>query len=252
MSASNFMLLNSLLLLGVGIMLGMIGFFFKDLHKDFKELVLRVNSLYTELTRHTTQAEANYKSQSEEVKEIKERVRNLEKKNQRKKVMGAAILYMSLIGGAVWLGTGLLMAKNTADHLETAPQIAGFRTTLEAFLVKVNVALKNPTEGKLKIDFPKVEILYEGKVLSSSVEKRETLTIAPHATTWMKGMEIKLPWNDMPGLAPLITRLLAGTSKGVDVDLRITSRVHIGPLPIAFSDTQKVTIKNPFPHASQQ
>ena len=84
MSQSNFMLLNSFLLLGVGIMLGMIGFFFKDLHKDFKELVIRVNSLYTELTRHTTQAEANYKSQSEDLKEFKERVKALEKKMKSK------------------------------------------------------------------------------------------------------------------------------------------------------------------------
>ena len=65
-------------------MLGMIGFFFKDLHKDFKELVLRVNSLYTELTRHTTQAEANYKNQSEDLKEFKDRVKALEKKMKSK------------------------------------------------------------------------------------------------------------------------------------------------------------------------
>ena len=84
MSPQTFMLLNSFLLLGVGIMLGMIGFFFKDLHKDFKELVLRVNSLYTELTRHTTQAEANYKNQSEDLKEFKDRVKALEKKMKSK------------------------------------------------------------------------------------------------------------------------------------------------------------------------
>ena len=84
MSQSVFMLLNSLLLLGVGIMLGMIGFFFKDLHKDFKELVVRVNSLYTELTRHTTQAEINFKNQSEEFKEFKDRVKAIEKKMRNK------------------------------------------------------------------------------------------------------------------------------------------------------------------------
>ena len=166
--------------------------------------------------------------------------------------MGAAIIYMSLIGWAVWLGAGLLSAKNTAEHLLTAPTVAGIRTTLEAFLVKLNVALKNPTEGKLKIDFPKVEILYEGKVLSSSIEKHETITIAPKATTWMKGLELSLPWKDITDLAPLLTKLLAGTTSGVPVDLRIQTRVHIGPIPIAFTDTQKITIKNPFPHASQQ
>ena len=166
--------------------------------------------------------------------------------------MGSAIIYLGIATGVVWLGAGLLSAKRTAEHLLTAPHIAGFRTTLEAFLLKVNVELKNPTEGKLKIDFPKVEILYEGKVLSRSTEKHETITIAPKTTTWMKGLELTLPWNDITDLAPLITRLLAGTTSGVQVDLRIKTRVHIGPIPIAFTDTQKITIKNPFPHASQQ
>lgn len=46
------LLVNSVLLAIISILFLVIGYFLKDLHKDFKTLIERVNKLYTDLYSH--------------------------------------------------------------------------------------------------------------------------------------------------------------------------------------------------------
>lgn len=48
------LVVNSILLSFLSIMFLIIGYFLKDLHKDFKQMVERVNNLYAEHNTHVT------------------------------------------------------------------------------------------------------------------------------------------------------------------------------------------------------
>lgn len=55
------LIINSVLLSFLSIMFLIIGYFLKDLHKDFKQMVERVNTLYSEHNTHVTLAQ-NFES----------------------------------------------------------------------------------------------------------------------------------------------------------------------------------------------
>ncbi|MEM0998418.1 MAG: hypothetical protein AAGN35_15265 [Bacteroidota bacterium] len=70
--------INSLLLGLTGILLGVVGFFLRDLHRQFKTLVGRVNTLYTELAQVGTQGSLHRETNKEEIANLKLRVNRLE------------------------------------------------------------------------------------------------------------------------------------------------------------------------------
>ena len=55
------LIVNSVLLSFLSVMFVIIGYFLKDLHKDFKQMVEKVNNLYSEHKTHVTLSE-NFES----------------------------------------------------------------------------------------------------------------------------------------------------------------------------------------------
>jgi hypothetical protein len=51
------LVVNSILLTFLTVMFAIIGYFLKDLHKDFKQMIDRVNNLYQEHNKHVTISE---------------------------------------------------------------------------------------------------------------------------------------------------------------------------------------------------
>jgi uncharacterized protein Yka (UPF0111/DUF47 family) len=72
------LLVNSLLLGLVSISFVAIGFFFKDLHKDFKSLVERVNNLYMELNTHVKLFENLSGMYQKQIDRLNQRIDRLE------------------------------------------------------------------------------------------------------------------------------------------------------------------------------
>lgn len=72
------LLINSVLLGIISIMFLVIGYFLKDLHKDFKILIERVNKLYTDLYSHINLFDNISKMFQKQVDSIDKRLNHLE------------------------------------------------------------------------------------------------------------------------------------------------------------------------------
>ncbi|MEM6269639.1 MAG: hypothetical protein AAF998_09385 [Bacteroidota bacterium] len=70
--------INSLLLAAISILFVVIGFFLKDLHRQFKTLVERVNKLYNKLTEEATASKLHREQSQREFDDLKDRVSRLE------------------------------------------------------------------------------------------------------------------------------------------------------------------------------
>jgi predicted nucleic acid-binding Zn-ribbon protein len=77
-STETLLLVNSLLLALVSISFVAIGFFFKDLHKDFKSLVERVNNLYMELNTHVKLFDNLSQMYQKQIDRLNQRIDRLE------------------------------------------------------------------------------------------------------------------------------------------------------------------------------
>lgn len=74
------LLINSVLLAIISIMFLVIGYFLKDLHKDFKTLIERVNKLYSDLYTHINLFDNISKMFQKQIDTIEKKVDELEEK----------------------------------------------------------------------------------------------------------------------------------------------------------------------------
>jgi DNA anti-recombination protein RmuC len=73
------LIINSILLSLLSILFVVIGYFLKELHRDFKQVVERVNSLYAEHTRLAGNAQSLEKTLQTQVKALQRRYLKLSK-----------------------------------------------------------------------------------------------------------------------------------------------------------------------------
>lgn len=79
------LLVNSVLLAIISIMFLVIGYFLKDLHKDFKTLIERVNKLYTDLYTHINLFDNISKMFQKQIDTLENRIEHLEEKKTKGK-----------------------------------------------------------------------------------------------------------------------------------------------------------------------
>ncbi len=79
------LLINSVLLGIISIMFLVIGYFLKDLHKDFKILIERVNKLYSDLYSHINLFEGISKMFQKQIDTLENRIEQLEEKKAKGK-----------------------------------------------------------------------------------------------------------------------------------------------------------------------
>jgi DNA anti-recombination protein RmuC len=79
------LIINSVLLGIISIMFLVIGYFLKDLHKDFKILIERVNKLYSDLYSHINLFDGISKMFQKQIDTLENRIEQLEEKKAKSK-----------------------------------------------------------------------------------------------------------------------------------------------------------------------
>ncbi len=79
------LIINSILLGIISLMFLVIGYFLKDLHKDFKILIERVNKLYTDLYTHINLFDNISKMFQKQIDTLENRIEQLEEKKAKGK-----------------------------------------------------------------------------------------------------------------------------------------------------------------------
>jgi uncharacterized protein Yka (UPF0111/DUF47 family) len=74
------LVINSILLGLISMMFILIGYFLKDLHKEFKQMLERVNMLNSELHTHATMFDNLTKLFQRQIDSLSERIKKIEKR----------------------------------------------------------------------------------------------------------------------------------------------------------------------------
>lgn len=74
MNTETLLLLNSILTTSAGALFLVMGYFLRDLHKDFKALIERVNELSTQLATHV----ATTKQKTDDLQRLRQRIDAIE------------------------------------------------------------------------------------------------------------------------------------------------------------------------------
>ena len=76
------LLINSILLVMLGLLFGFVGYFLKGLHREFKTLIEKVNELYSDLHIHITLFDKISSLFEKRIDNLEQRVEDLEDKKE--------------------------------------------------------------------------------------------------------------------------------------------------------------------------
>ena len=124
-----------------------------------------------------------------------------------------------IIGGGLVAGTvSLLAMRNTGNQLETVASGRIHKLTLTGVIVRVDIKMKNPTNGKLKLRFPFIKLSHGDSTIGSSKSLNTVIEIPQHGEGVAKDIEIEIPYMSLIfGAAGLIKEFKSGNALKVQI-----------------------------------
>jgi hypothetical protein len=107
--------------------------------------------------------------------------------------------------GVIALAIGipyLLKIKRFSEELETVTKVNIHKVTLSGLELRVDVTMKNPTGGSLKVKFPFVKMLYKGSVFATSEVKDLNYEIPKFGQKLIDPIFVSLPFMQMATNTP--------------------------------------------------
>lgn len=149
-----------------------------------------------------------------------------------------------LLGGAgLFFGGRYLMQMNRLENeLETVITAKIHKLSLSGITLRVDVQLKNPTKGKIKMNYPFVKILHDGKTIGSSQSVNQEVEIPSFGEARIEAVMIELPYSQLLLNAWNMAQLIQ-EGKPVAVQVKVLSSLKMlwGDQP--YEEVKEITLK---------
>jgi len=159
---------------------------------------------------------------------------------------------MSLIGkiviggaGAALLGAGayLLRLRRTASQLETVVKTNVHQINQSGITIRVDVLLKNPTRGSLKIKFPFIKLLYLGSTIGTSQAIDKDVLIPSYGQAVVDGIMIQVPAVGLISIGVDLIKGILGATAGVSVQIKTITAIDLWFKTLPYEKTQDIILK---------
>lgn len=149
-----------------------------------------------------------------------------------------------IIGGGLIAGTvSLLSMSNTGSQLETAASGRIHKLTLTGVIVKVDIRMKNPTNGKLKLRFPFIKLSHGDSTIGSSTPLNTVIEIPKHGEGVAKDITIEIPYISILFSAKdLVSEFKSGKAVKVQVITK-TAAILAFNKEIPYEKTEDIVLK---------
>ncbi len=143
--------------------------------------------------------------------------------------------------GVVALGFGtayILKMKRLSEELETTTSVMIHKVNLSGLELKVDVTLKNPTQGTLRIKHPFVKFLYKDKVFATSEIKNSDINIPKFGQIDIEPIFIQLGFISMATIVPDLLKEYRSSGK-LDLVVKTITTIN-DKVPYTKTDTIQV------------
>jgi hypothetical protein len=145
------------------------------------------------------------------------------------------------IGGIIWGISYLMGKKKVGDKLDTVTN-AMIHSLDGGLTLRVDVILKNPTEGTLTIKQPYIKVLYDTKDLGSSQIQNTEIVIPPYGVKALNAIYLKFPLLQLLKLGAGIYNILVKKQPVKITTITYTS-IKIGSKFLSYQKPDVITLK---------
>lgn len=151
-----------------------------------------------------------------------------------------------LIGAGAVVGGGfyLLRMNRTSKQLETIIKARIHDIGFTDITVNIDVQVKNPTSGSLKLKYPFVKLQYKGETIGSSQALDRDIQIPQFGETLIQGIRVKIPLFSLSGLAKDLLKTINSNSSGIEVQAITVTTIDAGVgAKLPYEKSQTITLK---------
>jgi hypothetical protein len=148
-------------------------------------------------------------------------------------LMGAGAAVAMYYGGSY-----LVKLNRLSNELETQTKVSIHKVSLSGIELKIQVQLKNPSGGSVKLKHPFVKLMYAGKTVASSQAKDVNITIPKFSEVNLNPITITLGFLSLATTAPALFRTYRDTGK-IDVEVETITTIND---TIPYKKVDKITL----------
>jgi hypothetical protein len=144
------------------------------------------------------------------------------------------------LAGLLFGGAYLYKVNRLASELEVLTKAMIYKVSLSGIVLRVDVTLKNPTEGSIKVKHPFVKMIYQGATFASSEIKDLDYQITKFAQKVLEPIYISLSFMSLATTAPGLLKEYRANGSAV-IEVKTVTTINN---TLAYSKTDKIPIGN--------
>jgi hypothetical protein len=144
--------------------------------------------------------------------------------------------------GGVAAYSYITQMKKMQQNLHYIPTVNIQGITWNGITLRVNILLKNPSQGRLSIQYPFVKLDYKGTVIGSSQAVPRKIRIPPNGEVIIDNIIIVIPVTGLFSVtAEILKNLLA--KKPVELTLTVMTDITAGWIAVPYQDKKTISIR---------
>lgn len=158
--------------------------------------------------------------------------------------MSATKIFLGTTVGAglIWLAAYLSGKKKTGDKLDTETKVNVHSVKLNGLTLRIDVILKNPTEGTLTIRQPYVRVLFDKKLIGTSTIKNTLIDIPGYGVKALDAIYLTIPATGLLTLGDGLFKVLLKKQPAKITAITISS-VKLGGKFVPYEKAELYNIK---------
>lgn len=153
------------------------------------------------------------------------------------------LLTKIVIGAGAVTGIGyLIRLGRMSSEIETVATAKVHKLDISALTIRVDVQIKNPTRGSVKIKYPFVKIVYNEKTIGSSQAINKDIEIPSFGQAQINAIMIQIPFLNLISFGASVLKALKDNA-GIKIQLKTISTIELPFKSVPYEKTEDITLK---------
>jgi hypothetical protein len=147
------------------------------------------------------------------------------------------------VGVGVFAGIKYFLGlKKMQQEIEIIPTVNIQKIDLKGLVIKIDVQMKNPTQGTMNLHFPYVKLQYKGTVIGSSSAINKYIKIPAYGEAKIEEILITVPLLNIFSLGVALYKSLQN-KETVKLDVRVLTVIQTPINKIPYESSTEVMIR---------
>ena len=153
------------------------------------------------------------------------------------------ILATTVIGAGAIAGWSYLKNLKTAGaELEIVPKATIHSLSWNGLTIRLDVLLKNPTNGSFSLIAPFIKLLYKDTTIGSSTPANNELKLPPHGELIIEKIMVQIPMSNVFSVVFTLIKALI-SNEAATLTVRTITTINLGIIKLPYETKQEITIK---------